>query len=489
MSIIKLDAKTLQNAKPYAIFLLSVILIGFINLSLANSMLINQAIIRSTGRIGVTKANIVYNSEIRGVFGYEDIYGYAHDWNVIAQTLKQYGINAFFMNDLNAFGARPDAEIKAAIAACHANGIEYHSVMAVLCDAKNEATAAIRSDGTVWSIYVQCPIRAHDIIIETVKWYVSTYDVDGLMLDFIRYDSVDMCYCPQCKAAFEEWLGEGMITDWTPFFPDQSRWLEYAEWRNIPVTKVVKDIHDAVKAIKPNLLISEAAWTYFQDCPIYWRKYLGQDTGKWIKEDYIDFVAPMMYTSNLAEVQEFIRDDQKYMTGGAEGKIPLLCFLDCSRGATPAEIKAEIDYARSVGIDGWILWRYGGPGTDVPFPDVRNFLSILSLPQTFSLDNIAALPSQTNATISWITELPATSKVEYSTSPLFNATWQQWRDDIYYWWIVHVEGIIAENSTSTTDHSITLTGLSPETKYYFRVQSQDPSGTATSKVLTFTTES
>jgi len=481
----------MQSTKSYTILLISVVLVGILSLDAVYSL--GGAVnITNTGRIGLATSNITYKSEIRGVFGFETLYGTGHNWALIAQTLKQYGINTFFMNDQSSTGRRPDSEISAAIAACHAQGIEYHSVIACLCDAGLEGeTNAINSAGVAVSPYLQCPIKIRSLFKANLESYLNTFAVDGIMLDFIRYEGSDWCYCPQCRAAFEAWLGEGPITDWTPFYPDQSRWGDYIEWRTIPVTELVRDIRTWAKAIKPNLKISEAAWTYFQDCPVYWRKYIGQDTGKWIKEGYIDFVAPMMYTSNLAEVQEFVRDDQKYMTGGVEGKIPLLCFLDCSRGATPAEIKAEIDYARSVGIDGWILWRYGGPGAGdsaASYPDVRDYLSILNMPDTFSVNEIKVAPKQTEATISWTTELPATSRVEYNTSSLFTSIWSTW-SDMHYWWNQHVEGLITENGTSTIDHSITLTGLSPGTKYYFRVQSQGMSGTAASEVLTFTTES
>ena len=111
------------------------------------------------------------------------------------------------------------------------------------------------------------------------------------------------------------------------------------------------------------------------------------------------------------------------------------------------------------------------------------------MPDTFSLNHIEVSPKQTEATISWITELPTTSKVEYSTVQLFNASWELWRSDFYYWDINHINGTVVEDNATVTDHSITLTDLLPGTKYYFRIQSQGSGGIATSKVLAFTTES
>jgi len=341
-----------------------------------------------------------------------------------------------------------------------------------------------------------CPIKAKNLIVQTVTTAVSNYDIDGIMLDYIRYRDADQCYCNQCRAEFEEWLGEGTITDWTPFYPSHSRWDEYANWRNEPVSELVKIIHDTAKTIKPSIVISVACWQYFSDCPIYWRRWIGQDTARWIKEDWIDFVAPMMYTKTIygktgETLESYIDAHLKYMTGGQpEGKIPLVAFLRNdwpTTDMTPTEFKAQVDYVRSRGLDGWIIWRYGGPGSSEPNPDIRNYLSVIDLPNTFSIRNIQVLVNnETSTTITWFTDLPATSKIEYSTNSLFNASWET-QSGFHYWNITRIQSIIVENTSLVTEHSVTLAGLMPGTVYYFRVQSQRASDIATSKVMTFTT--
>jgi hypothetical protein len=152
---------------------------------------------------------------------------------------------------------------------------------------------------------------------------------------------------------------------------------------------------------------------------------------------------------------------------------------------TPEEFKAEVDYIRSRGVDGWIIWAYGGPGVEgYSVPDIRPFLGNLTLPTSFILTDVKFTTTENSATITWTTSLPTTSKIEFSTFSLFNASWKLW-NDFHYWEIYHVNGTIIENSTSVTNHSITLTNLMLGTQYYFRVQSQDSSGIAISKVLTF----
>ncbi len=58
-----------------------------------------------------------------------------------------------------------------------------------------------------------------------------------------------------------------------------------------------------------------------------------------------------------------------------------------------------------------------------------------------------------SATIAWQTDLPSDSQVEYGDSSLFGQS-------------------TTLNSTLSTSHSVTITGLSPNTNYYFRVKSK-----------------
>ena len=487
--ITKMDAKELQSAKVCALLFISVMLIAAFGLHSAISSLTNAFAIKSTGRIATVQATpLAYKSEIRGVFFHEEIFGYQHDWQIIASTLAAYKIDAAYINSMQGSGRRPDSEWKQAIQAFHSRGIKVIIAWNVLGDvAINNNTAAWTSSGTI--VNWNSPIRAKALLVSNAQYVASTYDIDGVMFDYIRYDTDDMDYCPEARAAFEQWLDQGPITNWTQFYPNQLRWKEFAEWRNIPVTELVRDLRATMLAIKPNLDFSEAAWTYFQNCPIYWRKFIGQDTGDWIRKDYLDAVVPMMYTQDLTALQDEEQTNLKYMTAGPEGKIPLLAFLDVSRGLTPDGFKAEVNLTRSLGLDGWVLWHYGGPGSGSPSPDMTTFLSAITLPDTFSLGNIQVSYSDKLASITWTTDLPATSKVEYSSTQLFNASWELWRGDFYYWGINHINGTVIEDETLVTIHNMTITGLSPGTQYYFRVQSQDPSGIATSKVLTFTTGS
>ena len=496
------NMKNIEKTKFYGFLAIFVIGLASITLPIVFSYITANIRITNFGKIITIKTPITHRSEIRGVVVHEAIYGVSHDWTLIARTLASYGINAVFVNDLNGNGWRPASEIRTAINAFHAYGIEYHSVMSVLNEWRNTGTEAITSGGNVWSVYSHCPIKAHDLVLRTVRNYLGNFsDVDGIMLDYIRYgESDDICYCPYCRAAFDEWYyhnyGEH-VSNWTLFYPSQPNWTIYAEWRTLPVTLLVKDIHNLVKSINPNIVISEAAWTLFSDSAIYWRKWLGQDTAKWIAEGYIDFVAPMMYTKTIyggrgETLESYINSNLKYWMGGQpEGPIPLVALLRNDYGTNslpPEKFKEQIDYVRQRGLDGWILWRYSGLGGYLSdSPNIVDYLSAINMTETFTITNINVETTANSARITWLTTLPTTSKVEYSINPLFNSSWKT-QSGFHFWNITYTPGaIIIIDYANVTEHNITIADLSPGTKYYFRIQSIGTAGTVTTKVMTFTT--
>ena len=170
--------------------------------------------------------------------------------------------------------------------------------------------------------------------------------------------------------------------------------------------------------------------------------------------------------------------------------VPYLCMnpQGCEQ-PNPEDFEAQIEAVRAHGADGFIVWRYGGPGNAPGDPydtDITPYLEIIDMPQVFSISYISHSITDTTATISWITDVEATSVVEYSTSPLFNATKEYYDPENFdYWDVDHIEGTILEVRTNVTEHSMTLTGLELGKIYYYRVQSEDQHGIATSEVYTF----
>ncbi len=490
-----------MNGSKFKISLIAVIFSLILGISSVLAGLITHHTIHNSGSIGLlsTQPIGVYNSEIRALF----VHGMSFinaDWATIIQTAKDYGINTMVFEILgNNYARYPSAYIPYAdygfsniISEGHSRGVDIHVSMNVLLSSPGDEYKVVAANGELrdWT----CPVKAvsRTLLKNLVEELVSNYDIDGFMFDYARYDSADVCYCPECKAAFENYLGESIAVWPGDFAPGASRYKEFMEWRPLTVDELVRDMRQWLLAIKPDLEISAAVWGWEPTNPTYNRYWIGQDSARWVKEGWLDWVAPMMYTTDINRIAAFIQDYNEYLTGGPEGKIPLVAFLSNAFPSTvdPSNFKQQVDTVRANGGDGWIVWRYGGPGDGEGSgaPDIRDYLNLIDLYPRFAIRNVTASPTENSCTINWTTDLPASSKVEYSASPLFNATFKLFTEfgmNYHYWDIDHVSGIVVEDSATVTEHSFLLSGLSSGTQYYFRIQSFDANGIATSEVYTF----
>ncbi len=85
-----------------------------------------------------------------------------------------------------------------------------------------------------------------------------------------------------------------------------------------------------------------------------------------------------------------------------------------------------------------------------------------------AISNVLAAPSSASAAISWNTDEPADSTVEYGTTSSL--------------------GVTAANASLVTGHNMSLTGLTNSTFYYYRVLSKDAAGNSSASVTqSFTT--
>ena len=132
------------------------------------------------------------------------------------------------------------------------------------------------------------------------------------------------------------------------------------------------------------------------------------------------------------------------LTGISRGGVPLDYSVQTTKG---------VSYAMFDASGGAYLAQYGvdtmGPG----------------------IGSVTAVPSATGATVTWTSNEPSTSRVDYGTSP----------------------SALTLNATAaglTQSHTVVLTGLTPSTPYFYRVTSADAGGrstTAPASAASFTT--
>jgi len=340
---------------------------------IATSKIYNITIpLEGTTSIIDVSSNPAYKSEVRFTWvGSASMIN--PNWDLIAQTSKDYGIDVIIVELMSSTHAnypsnyvphQLEDQLAEAVAAAHARGMQLYICMSVLLSAFKDEYKVIAANGTTrdWTDPTNPLARAH--IKNLVEEVVSNYDIDGFMFDYARYDSADVPYGPYAKQQLEAYLNE-TITNWPgDFAPGGSRYNEFMEWRVHAIDELVEDMRDWMLAIKPNLKFSAAVWGWIPGWPTFNRYWIGQDFVAWVKEGYLDFVAPMMYNSSLTLIEGWVQDYLQYGVGGPEGQVPLVTFLSHTypKVISPLDFKSQVDTVRSLGADGWSTWRYGGPG-------------------------------------------------------------------------------------------------------------------------------
>jgi len=137
----------------------------------------------------------------------------------------------------------------------------------------------------------------------------AKYAVAGIHFDFIRYPNYRFGFSKENRSAFcaerggpdpilygYQQVEEGIFRPAYSADGLAERWLdlktlEWWDWRADNVTAVVKTARDAVKAEKPDCVVSAAVWQQ----PEHAYRYVGQEWLLWAEKGYVDTIVPMAY--------------------------------------------------------------------------------------------------------------------------------------------------------------------------------------------------
>ena len=190
-------------------------------------------------------------------------------------------------------------------------------------------------------------LRSH--VKAVVADLVNRYDIDGIHLDRVRYAGRNTSCDPVSEAAFG-----------APCFT--SNGLSYADWQREQVNALVRELYqDVITPAGDDVWLTAAVWHTYID-KWGWGYSQGysdyyQDSQAWVKNGYIDAIAPMIYSSNpetfrLERWRTLVDDFQD--NRGARYIIPGI-----GADQTPFdEIAARIAAARELGTAGHALFSY-----------------------------------------------------------------------------------------------------------------------------------
>lgn len=210
-----------------------------------------------------------------------------------------------------------------AIEECHERGMQLHAwIVTMLLAGKRAADPGLPATSQ----------RITDICCEVV----SRYDVDGIHLDYLRYP--DKEYRLNDDATYRKYGNK------------QNR----SQWQRDNVTRIMRQVHHAVKAIKPWVCVSVSPIGKRADLSRYssrgWnaRDAVKQDVGLWMREGLVDAIFPMMYFRG-DQFYPFVLDWREQACGTVVAPGLGVYQMDASRWPL-SELECQLLFLRQCGV-------------------------------------------------------------------------------------------------------------------------------------------
>jgi len=132
---------------------------------------------------------------------------------------------------------------------------------------------------------------ARQYLLTVISDLVSKYELDGLMLDYIRYPGKNWGYNDIAIAEFNKAYGRTGKP-----LPDDPAWRD---WRRQQVTQTVQAISETVHRLKPGMKLSAATIAWGKCDPDFTQtsayKTVFQDWPSWMRQGFLDANMPMNY--------------------------------------------------------------------------------------------------------------------------------------------------------------------------------------------------
>lgn len=202
------------------------------------------------------------------------------------------------------------------VEAAHVRGLELHAwinpfrarhIKATAPDAANHISRTrpdlVRAyDGYLWLDPGESDARAHSLSVATDL--ATRYDIDGLHIDdyFYPYPKKDQPF-PDDRAY--EAYRVAQVAKGTP--------LERADWRRENINTFVRELVSRVRAVKPQLRVGVSPFGIWRPShPPQVKGFdayegLSADARLWLREGWVDYVAPQLYWKLDAKEQPFAR--------------------------------------------------------------------------------------------------------------------------------------------------------------------------------------
>jgi uncharacterized lipoprotein YddW (UPF0748 family) len=189
---------------------------------------------------------------------------------------------------------------------------------------------------------------------------IENYKIDGIHLDYIRFQDEVYGYNREGMAAFENIYNinprdivRGIISTrfgWSKEFVD-SMYVAWDQFRLDAVTELVNNIYEKIQKSSQNISLSAAVKPNLVEARFRWY----QDWGRWVQEGMIDFVVPMNYFKEIRDYNNSVQ----IMKANLEPEDLKLVIMGVSTYNQDAQSAADkILLARLNGFNGVSIFSY-----------------------------------------------------------------------------------------------------------------------------------
>jgi len=190
-----------------------------------------------------------------------------------------------------------------------------------------------------------------DYLVQVFMDIVQRYDIDGFMLDYIRYYNTAWGYNPTAVARFNAEHGRtGLPSSTDPV---------WCQWRRDQVSNLVKRLYLEIKSVKPQMKLGALVW---KTAASGYSDVL-QDWDRWMTNHWMDYASPMNYTGDNPTFHANALDS---LTRGYGHHV----YMGMSGSENPISTTIwQIGDARSIGFPGMHFYNYADPDAGMPNQD------------------------------------------------------------------------------------------------------------------------
>ncbi len=200
--------------------------------------------------------------------------------------------------------------------------------------------------------------EVNDHLLQVIDELVQNYGLDGIHLDYIRFQDRDYGYNRAGRKKFlmqynvdPITLGNGKGSYWYRLDPNDKEkyWRHWNDFRRNELTHFIGRIHKSIQLVNPEIKLSAAV----KPNPEVARTRFFQDWPTWLKTGSIDFVIPMNYATSD-------NDFKRSMTLMRNEKLPLdQIFMGIATyNQNSFTSSSKIGHAREAGFRNLIIFSY-----------------------------------------------------------------------------------------------------------------------------------